>query len=112
MKIDISVYEQINIYNNNGVIFTTERGGLHRATIDSKKNKILPGDVIYNIELSTNSIRAARSISFLKNDVFTIKYSASRYSFKNGKALYIPASYIDVESLEKFFNITIKKGIK
>ena len=103
MKINLSNYETINIYNENGVIFSTVRGGFERATIDGKKCRSHYSDIICEIDLPIDNIRNAQKLNLNKNDVFSIKYVPSdRYSIRNGRALYIPDRFISVERLGEF----------
>lgn len=106
MKININNYEQINIYNENGVIFSTIRGGFERATIKDGKAQTHYNNTVYEIELPIDSIRNARKIDLTKNDVFNISYMPKgRYDIRNGKAIYIPTKYITVENIGEYLSI-------
>lgn len=106
MKINIHNYEQINIYNENGVIFSTTRGGFDRVTIKDGKVQTHYSDSVYEIDLPIDKIRNARKIDFSKNDVFAFNYMPpNRYDIRNGKAIYIPAKYITVENIGEYLSI-------
>jgi hypothetical protein len=103
MKIDLSNYEQINIYNASGVIFSTVRGGFERAEIDGERAKSYYKNVVYNIELPAERIRSARKLNLEKGDIFDISYiPQDRYTIRNGRALYIPAELVAVRALGEF----------
>lgn len=103
MKIKLDAYELINIYNGDGVIFSTNRGGLERATIDGGKCATHYGNKVNYIDLPIENIRIAQKLNFNKNDVFTIKHiSDNRYRIRNGRALYIPDRYIKVYRIGEF----------
>lgn len=106
MKFNINNYEQINIYNENGVIFSTIRGGFERATIKDGKAQTHYNNTVYEIDLPVDNIRNARKIDFLKNDVFAVNYIPdNRYSIRNGKALYIHTKYITVDNMGEYLSI-------
>lgn len=106
MKFKIDRYEQINIYNENGVIFSTIRNGFERATIKDGKAQTHYSNTVYEIDLPIDNIRNARKIDLTKNDVFTISYMPeNRYGIRNGKALYIPTKYITVENIGEYLII-------
>ena len=103
MKINLSNYETINIYNENGVIFSTVRGGFERASIDGEKCRLHYSNRVDTIDLPIENIRNAQKLSFTKNDVFSIKHIPSdRHIIRSGRALYIPDRYIKVERLGEF----------
>ena len=103
MKIDLSNYEQINIYNASGVIFSTVRGGFERAEIDGEKVKSYYKNLVSSVELPAERIRSARKLNFDKGDVFEIAYyPKDRYTIRNGRALYIPAELVRVSPLGEF----------
>lgn len=103
MKINLDHYEAINIYNKNGVIFSTVRGGFERDTIDGKKCGSNYLNAVNIIDLPIENIRNAQKLNLDKKDVFSIKYTpADRYSIRNGRALYIPDRFINVECLGEF----------
>lgn len=103
MEINLNQYEQINIYNENGVIFSTIRSGLERASIKDGKCSTYYSNTVYKIELPIYNIRNAQKLNLTKKDVFTIKYIPdNRYSIRNGKALYIPINYINVENIGEY----------
>lgn len=106
MKIDLSMYEQTNIYNENGVVFSTIRKGFERSTIKDGKVQTHYSDIVCSIELPIDNIRNARKIDLAKNDVFTISYMPKdRYDIRNGKALYLPTKYITVENIGEYLSI-------
>lgn len=106
MKIQLDHYEQINIYNENGVIFSTVRGGFERATIDGNKAKTHYANRVSEIDLPIENIRNALKLNFGKGDIFTIKYIPNdRYTIRNGRALYIHTSYINVENIGEYLSI-------
>lgn len=106
MKFNINNYEQINIYNDNGVVFSTIRGGFERATIKDGKAQTHYNNTVYEIDLPIDKIRNARKNDLAKNDVFTINYMPKdRYDIRNGKALYIPTKYITVENIGEYLSI-------
>ena len=106
MKIQVSNYEQINIYNESGVIFSTIRGGFERATIKDGKARTHYNDTVYEIDLPVDKIRNARKIDFSKNDVFTINHMPKdRYDIRNGKAIYLSTKYITVENIGEYLSI-------
>lgn len=106
MKINLDHYGQINIYDESGVIFSTVRGGFERATITGGKCSTYYANRVYIIELPIENIRNARKLSFDKNDVFSINFIPNdRYTIRNGKALYIPSKYINVESIGEYLSI-------
>jgi hypothetical protein len=103
MKIKLDIYETINIYNENGIIFSTVRGAFERATIDGKKCSTYYGNRVFYIDLPIDNIRNALKLNFNKNDVFTLKeYANDRYEIRNGRALYIPEKYISVGNLGEY----------
>jgi hypothetical protein len=103
MKINLDRYETINIYNKNGVIFSTVRGGFERATIDGEKCRSHYSSTVNTIDLPIENIRNAQKLNFYKNDVFSIRYIPSdRYSIRSGRSLYIPDRFISVEPLGDF----------
>jgi hypothetical protein len=103
MKIKLDIYETINIYNENGIIFSTVRGAFERATIDGKKCSSHYGNRVFYIDLPVDNIRNALKLNFNKGDVFNIKeYAKDRYEIRNGRALYIPEKYISVENLGEY----------
>lgn len=106
MKFNIGKYEQINIYDENGVIFSTTRGGFDRATIKDGKAQTHYSNTVCEIDLPIDKIRNARKIDFSKSDAFTVSYiPENRYSIRNGKALYIPTKYINVENIGEYLSI-------
>lgn len=106
MKINLEHYEQINIYNESGVIFSTVRGGFERATIDGSKCKTHYSNKVIEIELPIENIRNALKLNLNKNDVFSIKYIPNdRYTLRNGRALYIHTRYINVENIGEYLSI-------
>lgn len=106
MKINLANYEMLNIYDENGVIFSTVRGGFERATIDGKKCRSHYSDIIREIDLPVDNIRNAQKLNLTKKDVFSIKYfPRDRYDIRNGRALYIPLDLIAVEILGQFLSL-------
>ena len=105
MKIDLSIYERVNIYNANGAIFSTIRGAFNRVKIEGARCSSFYCDSVREIDLPIESIRNAQKLNFSKNDVFTIKYfPKDRYTIRNGRALFIPAELITVECLGEFLS--------
>lgn len=105
MKINLSIYEQINIYNKSGVIFSTVRGAFNRVKIEGARCSSYYRDSVYTIDLPIESIRNAQKLNFLKNDVFTIKHiPKDRYTLRNGRALFVPAELITVECLGEYLS--------
>ena len=108
MRINLNQYEQINIYNENGVIFSTIYGGFERATIKDGKCATFYCNRVDEIILPVDSIRNAIKLNLNKGDVFTIRYiPGNRYSIRNGKALYIHTDYIGVENIGEYLSTEI-----
>lgn len=106
MKIKLDHYEQVNIYNENGIIFSTKRGGFDRATINGNKCATYYANRVSEIELPIDNIRNALKLNLNKNDVFSIKYiPGERYTIRNGRALYIHTKYIKVETIGEYLGI-------
>lgn len=106
MKINLDLYEQINIYNETGVIFSTVHGGFERATINGSKCATHYANRVLEIELPIENIRNALKLNLNKCDVFSIKYFPnSRYTMRNGRALYIHTKYINVETIGEYLNL-------
>lgn len=106
MKINLDHYEQLNIYNENGVIFSTVRGGFERATIDGNRCKTFYLNRVNIIDLPIENIRNAIKLNFKKCDVFSLKYMpADRYTIRNDRALYIHTNYINVENVGEFLSL-------
>ena len=107
MKINLTIYEQVNIYNESGVIFSTVRGGFERATIKGEKCFSDYRNNVGEIELPADNIRHARKLSFDRKDIFDITYYPEhRYIPRNGKALYIHTNYINVEIMGEYLSMT------
>ena len=106
MKIYLDHYEQINIYNESGVIFSTVRGGFERATINGGKCSAYYANKVSEIDLPIDNIRNALKLNFNKCDVFSIKYIPNdRYTIRNGRALYIHTNYINVENIGEYLSL-------
>ena len=107
MKINLTHYEQVNIYNESGVIFSTMRGGFERATINGEKCVTSYRDTVTDIELNAGHIRHARKLTYDRKDIFDITYYPEhRYNVRNGKALYIHTQYINVEIMGEYLSMS------
>lgn len=106
MKINLEHYEQINIYNESGVIFSTIRGGLERVNINNDKCNTFHNNKVTEIDIHVDNIRNALKLNLNKKDVFAIKYIPdNRYHVRNGKALYIYTDYISVKNIGEYLSM-------